>query len=330
MLRLLLDRAAEDPVVIDWNHGSSPSYSASEDPLKGGSLGLVVGGWIETLEEGVEELVVIPAYNTRGVDVVEQNRGALWNSPEFLVGRVFAREADDAEEIGTAQLLAVALTNRPAQVATTAEAVTLTESGSAREEDMADEQPQEVRAECDPEEQEMMEPEPEEAEDESISMAEHQAAVQALEEQIQALKDKYEGEEAEKVAASESIVAEVTKLREELNHERALREHAEDEGHFQTLLAEGRCAPAEKETLVRALGEKRAGRPWMYDALFGSREANSVVPLTEQGHSQKVEPEEPLSPSEQLHAEVKAYAEQHQISNYAEAFRAYIRTQQED
>ena len=52
--------------------------------------------------------------------------------------------------------------------------------------------------------------------------------------------------------------------------------------------------------------------------------------LTEQGHSQKVEPEAPKSPSEQLDAEVKAYAEKHQISNYAEAFRAYIRTQQED
>ena len=256
MLRLLMDRAAEDPVVIDWNHGSSPSFTASEDPNTGGSLGLVVGGWIEG-----NELIVIPAYNARGLGVVENNQGALWNSPEFLVGSVYAREADGPQEIGSAQLLAVALTNRPAQVATTAEAVTLTESGMAREDEAMADKP----IEEDP----VAEAPDVEEEEEMISLSEHMAQIAALQEELEMLRAAA-APATEAVAASESLAAQVVKLQKDLGHERSLRESAEDEAHYQELFGSGRVKPAEKENLMISLKEKRAGRPWMYSGSLRS------------------------------------------------------------
>ena len=311
MLRLLMERSAEDPVVIDWNHGSSPSFTASEDPNTGGSLGLVVGGWVEG-----DELIVIPAYNARGLGVVESNQGALWNSPEFLVGSVFAREAEIPQEIGTAQLLAVALTNRPAQVATTAEAVTLTESGLAREDDeMADKPIEDPEAEA---------PEVEEEEEEMISLSEHSAAIAALQDELEALRAAAVPA-TEAVAASESLAAQVVKLQEDLGHERGLREGAEDEAHYQELFGSGRVKPAEKENLMIALKEKRAGRPWMYSAVFAERQPNSVVDFSEHGHNQPV-PTEVKTPSQDLHEKVTAYAEAHNIPKYHDALRAYNRS----
>jgi hypothetical protein len=344
MLRLLLDRAAEDPVVIDWNHGSSPSFQASEDPSKGGSLGLVVGGWIEPLEGGGEELIVIPAYNARGVDVVESNRGALWNSPEFLVGKVFAREAEDSQEIGTGQLLAVALTNRPAQVATTAEPVTLTESGPIPMEDekMAEQKeadaPEDEIPELAPEDEsppeELAEDAPE-AEPEMIPMEEHQAALAAKDEEIALLMKQLEdlaggeAEEATAVAASERMTREVTQLRKDIAVERGLRENAEDEAHYQELLAEGKIAPEGKDTLVRALSEKRDGRPYMYDALFANATPNSVIDFSERGHNHKSETAVPMTVEEEFQKDLHAYAEKNGITNIRVALQSFIRDNKE-
>ena len=311
MLRLLMDRAAEDPVVIDWNHGSSPSFTASEDPNTGGSLGLVVGGWIEG-----NELIVIPAYNARGLGVVENNQGALWNSPEFLVGSVYAREADGPQEIGSAQLLAVALTNRPAQVATTAEAVTLTESGMAREDEAMADKP----IEEDP----VAEAPDVEEEEEMISLSEHMAQIAALQEELEMLRAAA-APATEAVAASESLAAQVVKLQKDLGHERGLRESAEDEAHYQELFGSGRVKPAEKENLMIALKEKRAGRPWMYNAVFEERQPNSVVDFSERGHNQPV-PSEVKTPSQELHEKVTAYAEANGITKYHDALRAYNRS----
>ena len=311
MLRLLMDRAAEDPVVIDWNHGSSPSFTASEDPNTGGSLGLVVGGWIEG-----NELIVIPAYNARGLGVVENNQGALWNSPEFLVGSVYAREADGPQEIGSAQLLAVALTNRPAQVATTAEAVTLTESGMAREDEAMADKP----IEEDP----VAEAPDVEEEEEMISLSEHMAQIAALQEELEMLRAAA-APATEAVAASESLAAQVVKLQKDLGHERSLRESAEDEAHYQELFGSGRVKPAEKENLMISLKEKRAGRPWMYSAVFAERQPNSVVDFSERGHNQPV-PSEVKTPSQELHEKVTAYAEANGITKYHDALRAYNRS----
>lgn len=311
MLRLLMDRAAEDPVVIDWNHGSSPSFTASEDPNTGGSLGLVVGGWIEG-----NELIVIPAYNARGLGVVENNQGALWNSPEFLVGSVYAREADGPQEIGSAQLLAVALTNRPAQVATTAEAVTLTESGMAREDEAMADKP----IEEDP----VAEAPDVEEEEEMISLSEHMAQIAALQEELEMLRAAAVPA-TEAVAASESLAAQVVKLQKDLGHERSLRESAEDEAHYQELFGSGRVKPAEKENLMISLKEKRAGRPWMYSAVFAERQPNSVVDFSERGHNQPV-PSEVKTPSQELHEKVTAYAEANGIPKYHDALRAYNRS----
>jgi len=109
LVRVYNERAEFDPVVIDWQHSTSPFQSGSPAPPESGNaLGLIVG--LEIKDGG---LYAIPAYNERGLEVVEKAGGILWSSPEFITGEVFSR--DGGEKIGDAQLLAVTLTPRPAQ-----------------------------------------------------------------------------------------------------------------------------------------------------------------------------------------------------------------------
>jgi hypothetical protein len=109
LVRVYNERAEFDPVVIDWQHSTSPFQSGSPAPPESGNaLGLIVG--LEIRDGG---LYAIPAYNERGLEVVEKAGGILWSSPEFITGEVFSR--DGGEKIGDAQLLAVTLTPRPAQ-----------------------------------------------------------------------------------------------------------------------------------------------------------------------------------------------------------------------
>ena len=67
----------------------------------------------------------MPAYNERGLEVVKNAGGVLWSSPEFIAGDVYTR--DGGEPIGTAQLLAITLTPRPAQSNDKISRVTLSE-----------------------------------------------------------------------------------------------------------------------------------------------------------------------------------------------------------
>lgn len=137
MARLVRERAEEDPVILDFNHGSAIGLTSAE----AGALGLVVDAFVADEGDGRGAgLYVHPAYNARGLAALEDNAGALWNSPEFVLGPVFDRAGAGAQ-LGVAQLLAVALTPRPAQVATTIDAVRLSETHPApgrTEDPMAD------------------------------------------------------------------------------------------------------------------------------------------------------------------------------------------------
>ena len=80
-------------------------------------------------------MYALPAYNERGLDVVNNAGGILWSSPEFVTGDVFSR--DGGEKIGDAQLLAITLTPRPAQSNNKIDRVTLTERLEMNIDDMS-------------------------------------------------------------------------------------------------------------------------------------------------------------------------------------------------
>ena len=109
MIRVYKERREADPVIIDWQHATSPFQGGTPAPPESGSaLGLIVD--LDLREDG---LYATPAYNERGLSVVKQAGGILWSSPEFLNGEVYSRSGGDL--VGQAQLLAITLTPRPAQ-----------------------------------------------------------------------------------------------------------------------------------------------------------------------------------------------------------------------
>jgi hypothetical protein len=82
MIRVYKERREADPVIIDWQHATSPFQGGTPAPPESGSaLGLIVD--LDLREDG---LYATPAYNERGLDVVKSAGGILWSSPEFLNG----------------------------------------------------------------------------------------------------------------------------------------------------------------------------------------------------------------------------------------------------
>lgn len=138
MARLIRERSESDPVVIDWQHGSSPDTPQAPDVA--GALGRLTGARVDG-----DALIVVPAYNDRGVKAVTDAAGVLWSSPEFVLGDIHAR--DGSGRIGSAQILAITLTPRPAQQADRIDAITLAETGDDTEEHMADQAEQVAVAE---------------------------------------------------------------------------------------------------------------------------------------------------------------------------------------
>src|SRR6056300_1546270 len=100
LVRVFKERREHDPVIIDWQHATSPFQGGSPAPPESGSaLGMIID--LEMREDG---LYAIPAYNERGLKVVQDAGGVLWSSPEYLHGEIFTR--DGGEKVGDAQLLA--------------------------------------------------------------------------------------------------------------------------------------------------------------------------------------------------------------------------------
>lgn len=115
---LVYNRTKEQtPVIIDFNHNTT---SETALPLSSLALGEIID--MEVKEDG---LYVTPAYTKLGYEIVKTSEGQLWSSPEFLIGKVYDR--GNGEEVGTAQMLAVTLTPRPAQNHNIIDRVTLSE-----------------------------------------------------------------------------------------------------------------------------------------------------------------------------------------------------------
>ena len=330
MVRVFNARRAEDPVVIDWQHATSPYQDGPPAPPESGNaLGLIAD--LELRDDG---LYAIPAYNERGLNVVSEAGGVLWSSPEFLAGDVFDRAG--GSHIGTAQLLAVTLTPRPAQSHSKIDRVTLNER-FADMDDLANMDLDDLR--------EMLI-----AKDEMVKRLEAQikdmkkdaeskisSDSAALEEHDKDKEEKMgEDEDKEKKMAedkkdhykmsetvSPELLSEFNALREK-NEQMAKRlETIEQEKReiekreaVSALLRDGRIEPSQESVAGKAW-ELREVQPEFWQ-MFSERPAGAAVPLQEVGHGASGREINRQS----LDAEIKKLAAEKSIS-YSEALNQF-------
>jgi hypothetical protein len=256
LVRVYQARRASDPVIIDWNHQSSPSYGSST-PETGGALGEIVD--LRLSEDG-QCLIVVPAYNERGLKTVAEAQGSLWSSPEFVMGEVYARES--GAPTGGAQLLAVTLTPRPQQTASSVDRVLLTEEANLME----------TR--------------------ENLLKMEHEDLVDLLLQKMAMVADLAEDEDKEKMMETKSysmnessalLLAEVSTLREQLTALREENQSVKRKGAVDELVRSGRISPAEVALAEKAWNQAQSGDEAFW-AMFCERKAGSVVSLREVGH----------------------------------------------
>ena len=108
LVRVFEATKESSPVIIDWQHATSPYSDNIATPETGNALGKITS--LEIRDDG---LYAYPEYTSKGAQIVQDAEGVLWSSPEFLVGEVYDRNG--GELIGQAQMLAITLTPRPAQ-----------------------------------------------------------------------------------------------------------------------------------------------------------------------------------------------------------------------
>jgi len=283
IVRVFQARKASDPVIIDWNHQSSPQFGANT-PETGGALGEIVD--LRLSEDG-QCLIAIPAYNERGRKTVAEAQGSLWSSPEFVMGEVYARES--GAPTGGAQLLAVTLTPRPQQTASSVDRVLLTEEAylmDTREnllkmehEELVDLLLQKMAM--------VAEMEKRLAEDEPMELAEDEDKKEMVEVEIEdEIVPMTEDKEKKNYAMSEGsalLLAEVTSLREQLRELRDENQSVKRKGAVDELVRSGRISPAEVTLAEKAWNHAQGGDNAFW-AMFSERKAGSVVSLREIGH----------------------------------------------
>ena len=299
LVRVYNERAEVDPVVIDWQHSTSPFQGGNPAPPESGNaLGLIVG--LELKEDG---LYAIPAYNERGVEVVQNAGGVLWSSPEFITGDVYSR--DGGEKIGNAQLLAITLTPRPAQSNNKIDRITLSERANMNIDEMStdelkkalvakDELVKELEKKLD-----AMKDEAESSimgnykddEDKSKMAEEDEDKSKMAEEDDE---DEKKKKKSETNALSENLnestlLSEINllresnaKLNERLETIEAEKREIERNDAVKTLLNEGRISPSETGVAAKAW-EIKDLQPEFW-AMFNERPVNSTVPLNQIGH----------------------------------------------
>lgn len=293
MVRVFKERRESDPVIIDWQHATSPYQSGPPAPPESGNaLGLIVD-----LELRADGLYAYPAYNERGLNVVNEAGGVLWSSPEFLAGEVFDRAG--GAKVGDAQLLAITLTPRPAQSNSKIDRVTLNErlemdnveSMSVEDlramliakDEMVKELEQQIKEMKQDSESAMMES------NESEELAEL-AESKDDEEKLAESEDHDEKKETYKMSEqAPTLLNEINALRESNNAltkrlEKIEAEKLEIEKReaVTTLLRDGRITPAE-ETIAGKAWAMRELQPEFWQ-MFSERQPSSAIPLAEVGH----------------------------------------------
>jgi hypothetical protein len=335
LVRVFKERREHDPVIIDWQHATSPFQGGTPAPPESGSaLGMIID--LEMRDDG---LYAIPAYNERGMEVVKNAGGVLWSSPEYIHGEIFSRDGGD--KVGDAQLLAITLTPRPAQSHNKIDRITLAE------ESMMDDQINELKAaleakdamvkELEAKIKEMMddkdssltEDEKMAEHDDKEKMAEHDDAEKKKEHYDEDKKEEMmEDEEEKKQKLSEtftqdvSLLNEVVALRESVKKLEAENNKIKCDEAVSSLLREGKISPAEQDVASKAWNIKDL-QPEFWQ-MFSERQSNSSVPLDEVGHGASGQE---IS-KKTLDQKVRALAEEKSI-NYSEALSLF-REQQPD
>jgi len=308
MIRVFNERRQSDPVIIDWQHATSPFQGGSPAPPESGNaLGLIVD--LELREDG---LYATPAYNERGLDVVKAAGGVLWSSPEFLNGEVFSR--DGGSKVGDAQLLAITLTPRPAQSNDKIGRVLLNERINSMdnieslsveelrqmlvakdalvkelEQKMKDMMKESESAMVDKKEEAMKE----EDEDKKKKMAEskdedkeNKLAHSPDHDEKREVKKSYKMSEQ---LSESTLLSEVTALRESnaklserLEAIEAEKREVEKREAINNLLNEGKITPSEAAVAGKAFELRELQSEFW--TMFSERPANSALPLVEVGH----------------------------------------------
>ena len=299
MIRVFNDRKLADPVIIDWQHATSPFQGGSPAPPESGNaLGLIVE--LELREDG---LYATPAYNERGLDVVKSAGGVLWSSPEFLNGEVFSR--DGGSKIGDAQLLAITLTPRPAQSNDKIGRVLLTERINSMDniESLSVEELRQMLVakdalvkELEQKMKDMM------AESESAMVDQKEETMKEEEDKAEKMKEDEE-DKAEKMKEDEdkksykmseqlaesTLLSEVQALRENnaklaqrLEAIEAEKKEVEKREAINTLLNEGKITPSEAVVAGKAFELREIQAEFW--TMFSERPSNSALPLVEVGH----------------------------------------------
>ena len=298
MVRVFKDRKETDPVIIDWNHQSSPFMNNGPTaPAQSMAYGEIADVYIKE-----DALFVKPLYTQAGLDLVKASEGVLYPSPEFLVGEVFAREGDP-KPIGFAQLQAVTLTARPAQSKNKISRVLLMENIMNPEELKAmtvdqlatlvlekDQLVKQLEAQIEglkSENDQLSSPE------DDASMADGQKVEIELEGENLDKKKMMEDEKkmSEAAALSEmasaklmnELNAQVTSLSEQVKALTAQKHQAERKLVVDGLLNTGKIAPSEISAVESAYDIKDKF-PAIWQS-FSERKANQAVNLSEKGHA---------------------------------------------
>lgn len=295
IVRVFKERSSQDPVIIDWNHQSSPFMdNGATDPIQSMAYGEISDVYVKD-----DALYVKPLYTQAGLDLVTASEGVLYPSPEFLVGEIFAREGDP-KPIGFAQLQAVTLTARPAQSKDKISRVLLMENANMN--------PEELKAMT---------------ADQLVALVlEKDQLVKQLEAQIEGLKSendqlsapedgsmsgdngeeiaiKLDGEnlDKQKMAMAEATAlnekaqaklmnelnAQVTALSEQVKTLQAEKHQAERKLVVDGLLNTGKIAPSEISAVESAYDIKDKF-PAIWQS-FSERKANQAINLSEKGHA---------------------------------------------
>lgn len=298
IVRVFKERSSQDPVIIDWNHQSSPFMdNGPTAPAQSMAYGEISDVYVKD-----DALYVKPLYTQAGLDLVKASEGVLYPSPEFLVGEVYAREGDP-KPIGFAQLQAVTLTARPAQSKNKISRVLLMENIMNPEELKAmtadqlvalvlekDQLVKQLEAQIEglkSENDQLSSPE------EDASVADGQKVEIELEGEYADKKKMMEDQKkmSEATALSEKaqaklmneLNAQVSALSEQVKTLQAEKHQAERKLVIDGLLNTGKIAPSEISAVESAYDIKDKF-PAIWQS-FSERKANQAINLSEKGHA---------------------------------------------
>ena len=337
MVRVYYERRDADPVIIDWQHATSPFNGGTPAPPESGNaLGMIID--LDLREDG---LYAVPAYNERGLKVVQEAGGVLWSSPEYLHGEIYTRNGGD--KVGDAQLLAVTLTPRPAQSHDRIDRVTLSEQEQVNM-DLESMNIDELRAALAAKDAMVLELEQKikDMTSENEGKIEVEVDAEKPEDEVkkdaepEKMGDSYDDKEKKMTEATKlsetaepNMLAEVMQLRaqnqklsERLEVIEAEKRDVERREAVASLLREGKVSPSEETAAARAW-DVRENMPEFWQ-MFSDRPASSAVPLTEIGHGASGAELNKATLAEQ----VKLLAEEKGL-NFSEALNLF-RTQNPD